>query len=423
MSKNRKNILKTAALAMLGAAVIGGGIATADFGIDYISSRAKNTMEEADRIERFHKEAETTENAQNEAVNVSADIQITQSELLVKMIDVSDVVENAVKSVVAVNCIEYVTNNGYFGYYFGQSGKKTSESCGTGIIISRQENRLLVLTNNHVVEDADILSVVFVDGKEVQAEVLGTAPDSDVALVAVPLENIEEDTLQAISIAAMGDSDTVKVGNAAIAIGNALGYGQSVTTGVISALNREVEMVDMTLELIQTDAAINAGNSGGPLLNTSGEVIGINSVKYSSTGVEGMCYAIPINTAKPIIEDILNNPKGSEEDEEKPYLGIYGFDITFQYQFMYGMPAGIYISSVEKNSPAEAAGLERGDIITSFNGTAVASMEELSALITECNPYDTVELGVKVLKRNTYHSTVITVTLGNSKDYNQDNQN
>ena len=421
MSKNRKNIFKTVVFALLGAVVLGGGIATVNFGINYINSRDKNEAKEADRIGRFYKEAETTTES-DELVNVSTDIPITQSELLVKMIDVSDVVENAVKSVVAVNCIEYVTNNGYFGYYFGQPGTKTSESCGTGIIISRQEDRLLVLTNNHVVEDADILSVVFVDGKEVQAEVLGTAPDSDIALVAVPLANIAEETLQNIGIAVMGDSDAVKVGNAVIAIGNALGYGQSVTTGVISALNREVEMVDMTLELIQTDAAINAGNSGGPLINSSGEVIGINSLKYSSTGVEGMCYAIPINTAKPIIEDILNNPKGTEEVEEKPYLGIYGFDITFQYQFMYGMPAGIYVNSVEENSPAEAAGLEQGDIITSFNGTSVASMEELTELIIECNPGDTVELGVKVLKRNTYHSTTISVTLGNSKDYAEEKQ-
>ena len=418
MSKNRKKIFKTVAFSLAGAVVLGAGIATVNFGINYIDTKEKR--EEDSGIGRFYKEVETTTKAE-EFVNVSTDIPtVQQSELLVKMVDVSDAVENAVKFVVAVNCIEYVeSNNGYFGYYFGQqqSGSKTSESCGTGIIISRQEDRLLVLTNNHVVENADVLSVVFVDGKEVKAEVLGTEPDSDIALVAVPLENIEEETLQAIAIAVMGDSDTVKVGNAAIAIGNALGYGQSVTTGVISAIDREVEMVDMTLELIQTDAAINAGNSGGPLINAAGEVIGINSLKYSSTGVEGMCYAIPINTAKPIIEDILNNPEGTEEVEEKPYLGIYGFDITFQYQFMYGMPAGIYISSVEAGSPAEAAGLEQGDIITSFNGTAVASMAELTELIIECKPGDDVELGVKVLKRNTYHDTTITVTLGNSKDY------
>ncbi len=422
MSKNRKNIFKTVVFSLLGAVVLGGGIATVNFGINYINSNKKQTEESAG-IGRFYKEVETTTES-DDFINVSTDIPITQSELLVKMLDVSDVVENAVKFVVAVNCIQYIEyNNGYFGYYFGQPGTKTSESCGTGIIISRQEDRLLILTNNHVVEDADVLSVVFVDGKEVKAEVLGTAPDSDIALVSVPLENIEEETLQAIAIAVMGDSDTVQVGNAAIAIGNALGYGQSVTTGVISAVDREVEMVDMTLELIQTDAAINAGNSGGPLINSAGEVIGINSLKYSSTGVEGMCYAIPINTAKPIIEDILNNPAGTEEIEEKPYLGIYGFDITFQYQFMYGMPAGIYISSVEEDSPAEAAGLEQGDIITSFNGTAVASMEELTKLIADCKPGDNVELGVKVVKRNTYHDTTITVTLGNSKDYAEEKQN
>lgn len=417
---NGKKIFKNVALALLGAVVIGGGTATVGFAVGYLDETiVGDKAENGSGIGRFYIEETTTEESK-ELMNISADIQTTESELLVEMIDVSDVVEEAIKAVVAVNCIQYVEyGNSYFDYYFGQPGTKTSESCGTGMIISRQEERLLVLTNNHVVEDADILSVVFVDGKEVQAEVLGTAPESDVALVAIPLENIDEDTLKSISVVVMGDSDSIRVGNAAIAIGNALGYGQSVTTGVISALNREVEIVDTTLELIQTDAAINSGNSGGPLINSSGEVIGINSVKYADTGVEGMCYAIPINTVKPIIEEILNNPQNEEVIEEKPYLGIYAFDVTSQYQFMYGMPAGIYISEIVVGSPAETSGLEAGDIITSINGMAIATMDELTEELLKCQPGDTVELGVMVLKRNSYHMTSIAVILGNSADYNQ----
>lgn len=410
-SRGFKRKIKTAVIAGAAAVIIGAGTAAAGF----VPGNLK-ASETADKRIWTAAAADTeagTADTAAAAELLSADLQTTDTETLIKMLDVSDVIEQAVKSVVAVNCIEYQSyNTGYYGFFYGQQGTKEVASCGTGIIIGRQEDRLLILTNNHVVEDADVLSVAFVDGEEAEGSVLGTAPDSDIALVAVQLDNIKEDTLKSIDIAVMGDSDELRVGNAAIAIGNALGYGQSVTTGVISALNREVKLVDMTLELIQTDAAINEGNSGGPLLNAAGEVIGINSAKYSADGVEGMGYAIPVNTAKPIIEEILNPAEKPVDTEQKAYLGIYGISITAQYQFMYGMPAGAYVYEVEADSPAQKAGLSSGDIITAVDDTAITSMEELSEALAAYKPGDEVTLAIKVLHKNTYRTTTVEVTLG-----------
>lgn len=405
--------MKKVGIGILSAVLIGGLTATAGFGFEYLSARDNDRIESVDNASgnRFE------DAAVDEADALSGELQSTESEVLVKLLDVSDMVETAIKSVVAVNCVEYQTyNNGYYGFMYGQHGTVEVPSCGTGIIISRRDGDLIILTNNHVVEDADKVSIVFVNEKEIEARVLGTAPDSDIALVAVKLSDIDDETMQAIEIAPMGDSDAVKVGSPAIAIGNALGYGQSVTTGVISALNRTVNLVDMSLELIQTDAPINSGNSGGPLLNADGEVIGINSVKYADTGVEGMGYAIPINTAKPIIEEILNPTEVTEpkEQEKKVYLGIYAIDVTFQYQFMYGMPAGVYVTQVAENSPAAQAGIEAGDIITSIDGTAITSMAELSELLAKYNEGDTVTLGLKVIKRNSYRDDSIRVVLGST---------
>ena len=403
--------IKKVGIGILSAVLIGGLAATAGFGVDYLSSRDNDRIESAGSVSENRFEDVTID----EANALSGEIQSIQSEVLVKLLDVSDMVETAIKSVVAVNCIEYQAyNNSFYGFMYGQQGTVEVPSCGTGIIISRRDGDLIILTNNHVVEDADKVSIVFVNEKEIEARVLGTAPESDIALVAVKLSDIDDDTMKAIEIAPMGDSDAVKVGSPAIAIGNALGYGQSVTTGVISALNRTVNLVDMSLELIQTDAPINSGNSGGPLLNADGEVIGINSVKYADTGVEGMGYAIPINTAKPIIEEILNPTEVTEpeEQEKKVYLGIYAIDVTFQYQFMYGMPAGVYVTQVAENSPAAQAGIEAGDIITSIDGTAITSMQELSELIAKHNIGDTITLGLKVIKRNSYRDDSVSVVLG-----------
>ncbi len=405
--------IKKVGIGILSAVLIGGLAATAGFGFDYLSSRDNDRIESTRSVSENRFEDVTAD----EADALSGEIQSTQSEVLVKLLDVSDMVETAIKSVVAVNCIEYQTySNSFYGFMYGQQGTVEVPSCGTGIIISRRDDDLIILTNNHVVENADKVSIVFVNEKEIEARVLGTAPESDIALVAVKLSDIDDETMKAIEIAPMGDSDTIKVGSPAIAIGNALGYGQSVTTGVISAINRTVNLVDMSLELIQTDAPINSGNSGGPLLNTNGEVIGINSVKYADTGVEGMGYAIPINTAKPIIEEILNptEVKEPEEQEKKVYLGIYAIDVTFQYQFMYGMPSGVYVTQVAENSPAAQAGIEAGDIITSIDGTAITSMEELSELLAKYKEGDKVTLGLKVIKRNSYRDDSVEVVLGST---------
>lgn len=399
--------IKKVGIGVLSAVLIGGFTATAGFGAEYLAGKNKSEIESI-------KDDIITDVAAADAYSLSNEIKSVDSEVLVKLLDVSDMVEKAIKAVVAVNCVEYQTyNSGYYGFMFGQQTTVEVPSCGTGIVISRRDEDLIILTNNHVVEDSDKVSIVFVNDKEIEARVLGTAPDSDIALVAVKLSDIDDETMQAIEIAPLGDSDAVRTGSPAIAIGNALGYGQSVTTGVISAVNRSVTVMDMTLELIQTDAAINSGNSGGPLLNAAGEVIGINSVKYSDTGVEGMGYAIPINTAKPIIEEILNPSEKTEsnEPEKRVYLGIYAMDITFQYQFMYGMPAGVYITQVVENSPAAKAGLEAGDIITSIDGKTITSMEELSEIIAGYKEGDEITLGLKVIKRNSYRDSSVKIVL------------
>ncbi|MBQ9765326.1 MAG: trypsin-like peptidase domain-containing protein [Lachnospiraceae bacterium] len=411
--KKKKHIARNICLTLGGALIVGAAIPAVSFGCTYFSAKENNV------IAPVTSNVADTDNSDVNDISELTDVaQTSNAEMLAKYVDISDMVEEAVKSVVAVNCVEYQQyGGGYYGYMYGQGGTREVPSCGTGIIVSLREDDMLILTNNHVVEGADKVSVVFVNDTEVDARVLGTAEDSDIALVAVSVKDIDEETMKAVSIAMLGDSDNVRVGSAAIAIGNALGYGQSVTTGVISALNREVELVDTTLGLIQTDAPINSGNSGGPLLNANGEVIGVNSVKYASTGVEGMGYAIPINTVKPIIEEILNPTETEvETNTDKAYLGIYGMTITWQYQFMYGFPQGVYITEVEADSPAGEAGLSTGDIITSLEGIEITSMEELAELLAKYKPGDTVTLGVKVLKRNSYKSTAVEVVLGSLQE-------
>ena len=274
-------------------------------------------------------------------------------------IDVSGIVDEVMPSIVAItNMTEAQYRN-----FFGQVQNYESESAGSGIIIGQDNDYLYIVTNNHVVAGATSLTVCFVDDQTVTAEVKGTDSNSDLAVVAVKISDISGDTMKNIKVATMGDSDSVKVGESAIAIGNALGYGQSVTTGVISALDREVTLQDestgsTTNALIQTDAAINPGNSGGALLNLQGEVIGINSAKYSDTAVEGMGYAIPIATAKPIIDDLIQ--RETVDEAESAYLGIAGADITEDVSETYNMPRGIYVTKVVENSAADEAGIQKG---------------------------------------------------------------
>lgn len=337
------------------------------------------------------------------------------------VIDVSDIVEAALPSVVAVNCVTYVQGNNMFmyGFYnYGNDAVQEQNSCGTGIIIGESNENLMVLTNNHVIENTDKVSIVFSDGAEVGGTVLGSDADADVAIVLVPLADISEQTRAAIRIASLGDSDNVKVGSAAIAIGNALGYGQSVTTGVISAVNREVNLTDKTMTLIQTDAAINQGNSGGPLLNASGEVIGINTVKYAASGVEGMCYAIPISNAKPIIENIVNGTEEKENGEElqEARLGIYGMDVVEQMKRLYQMPVGIYVYDVVENSPAQKYNVQAGTVIVAIDGKSVEGMEDLTAALEEHRPGDTMSVTMAVPGRGQYTEETVQVVLDARED-------
>ena len=301
----------------------------------------------------------------------------TSSKAVTDLTDVSDIADNVMPSIVAITNMSEKQVSTWYGY----TASQPQESCGSGIIVSQDDQYIYVATNNHVVSGAQSITVQFSDDSTVAAEVKGTDAGSDLAVVAVPISDISADTLSTIKVATLGNSDDLSVGQAAVAIGNALGYGQSVTTGVISALNREVSVENddgstTTNELIQTDAAINPGNSGGALLNAKGEVIGISSVKYSDTSVEGMGYAIPINTASPIIEKLINREQVDES--RSAYLGISGVDVSSAVAQTYNMPEGIYLYQVKEGSPAEQAGLQAGDIITSFDGSKAVSYTHLT---------------------------------------------
>ena len=320
-------------------------------------------------------------------------------------------------SIVAITNTATVTYQSFWGQYYSQP----SESCGSGIIIDKNDKYLYIASNNHVVADADTLTVQFVDGSTAEAEVRGTVPGNDLAVVQIKLEDIKEKTMDAIKIATVGDTKNLQVGEASIAIGNALGYGQSVTTGVISALGRSVTTQDETTgqtitnsKLIQTDAAINPGNSGGALLNAKGEVIGINSVKYASTEVEGIGYAIPMSTAMPIIQSLIEN--GDYVNTQSAYLGIQGQDLTSDVAKVYNMPEGIYIAKVLAGSGAQKAGLQQGDIITKFGDASVTSMSELQAELAGYSAGDKVTVIISRQQGNGYEEMEVEVTLSSAKD-------
>ena len=338
----------------------------------------------------------------------------TQTEAVVT--DVTQVVKAVMPSVVSVSNT-YVQR----GTFFGQEYSSEAVSSGSGIIVGENDSELLIVTNYHVVESADTLSVQFVDEEQVQAQIKGTDADKDLAVLAVQLSDIKEDTLDQISIASLGSSDDLTVGEPVIAIGNALGYGQSVTTGVVSALNRPIAVTSQEGQtgdsqintFIQTDAAINPGNSGGALLNTKGEVIGINSNKIGGSTVEGMGYAIPISDAKPIIEELMQKETRLKVDEaNKGVLGITGVNVEAQYSEVYGIPMGGYVSSVTDNSGAAAAGLVRGDIITAINGETVETMEELKEEMNYYQAGDVVTLTIMQGSPTGYQSKDVQVTLG-----------
>ncbi len=331
--------------------------------------------------------------------------------------DVSPIVEAAMPSVVAITNTMLYQNNTWFG------ATQTYEvpSSGSGIIVGQNDTELLIVTNNHVIEDSTSLQVTFIDESTVDAAVKGTDSESDLAVIAVPLDSISADTKSQIKAATMGDSDSLKMGQGVIAIGNALGLGQSVTVGHVSALNREINVDGLTKTVIQTDAAINPGNSGGALLNAQGELIGINEAKYASTDVEGVGYAIPISLVKDTIENLMNKTTKVElPEEEQGYPGIQIQNINSATSQMYGMPEGVYVYKITENSAAANSDLREKDIITKFDGETVHSYADLTELLTYYKAGSTVTLTVQRLENGEYTEKEVEITLMNRPVDEQD---
>ena len=324
--------------------------------------------------------------------------------------DISDVVADVMPAMVSI-VNNYTTTTRDF---WGQSYEKDAAASGSGIIVAKNDDELLIVSNNHVVEGSTTLEVTFIDGSTAEARIKGLDSDMDLAVIAVSLDDLSSDTKGAITVAKLGDSDNLKLGEPVIAIGNALGYGQSVTNGIVSALNREIELEDgSTNTFIQTNAAINPGNSGGALLNINGEVIGINSNKIGGTAVEGMGYAIPISSASPIIADLMERQTRDKVDaDEVGYMGITMQDITDQIIQMYNMPQGVFVYDVAEDSAAEAAGIKKGDIIVKFDGQRITSSTDLKNALQYFKAGDTANLTVKRAASGEYESIDLEITLG-----------
>lgn len=332
---------------------------------------------------------------------------------------VAAVAKEVMPSIVAITTLSEAEYMDMFGQHTGQTYQ--SKAAGSGIIVAQDQNYLYVATNNHVVSGAKELTVQFADNSTAPAEVQGTDSRNDLAVVKISLSDLKDGTTDNIRVATLGDSDQVQVGETAIAIGNALGYGQSVTTGIISAAGREITSQDaetgqtVTLTLLQTDAAINPGNSGGALLNANGAVIGINSAKYSDTAVEGMGFAIPVNTAKEIVEAIINGNL-EELQMQAGYLGVSGWDIGEEEIQKYNMPQGVYIAKIESDSAAEQAGLRVGQIITKVDGKEITTTSQLSQAVQSHKGGDTITVTVATADNGSYPETDVTVTLGSQAD-------
>lgn len=341
-------------------------------------------------------------------------------------LDVSDIAQAVMPSIVSITnkSVQEVQNYfSLFGYgYSGETIPQETESRGSGIIIGKNDTELLIVTNYHVIADADTLSVAFNDNQVYEANTKGTDPDNDLAVIAVPLESISADTMSQIAVASIGDSDSLKVGEQVVAIGNALGYGQSVTTGIVSATNRTLNSNRNTANTsedsadqpayIQTDAAINPGNSGGALLNSKGEVIGINEAKYADEKVEGVGYAIPISHAKDIIDDLkTRTTKVEVGEEEQGYLGIQIQNIDTSMAKLYGMPEGVYVYKITEDSAAANSELKEKDIITKFDGETVRNYADLTKLLTYYKEGTTVNLTVQRLENGEYVEKEIPITL------------
>ena len=355
-------------------------------------------------------------------------------------LDVSEIASEALPSIVSITTKSVQEVQNYFGMYgmYGyapQQQEQEVEGSGSGIIVGKNDDELLIATNYHVVEGADTLSVAFTDGNAVEASVKGFDEERDLAVVSVSLDDVEDDTMDAVSIANIGSSDDLKVGEQVVAIGNALGYGQSVTTGIVSAKNRRMDSDNNTVtdgsddssdgvNLIQTDAAINPGNSGGALLNMEGEVVGINSAKLASTEVEGMGYAIAISDVTDILQNLMNETSRDKlDDSEHGVLGIEGSSVSSEAVQMYGIPAGVFVKKVTEGGAADKAGLKANSVITEFNGKTVSSSNQLIEYLSYYEPDEEVELTVQVPHGTSYKEETVKVTLDENTDADDSDDN
>lgn len=408
--RNNKNAAKWAkkigAVAL--SAVLFGGVAGGVFtGVTYATgatAKAQATQTESDSNQQT-----TTTKLQTTTASTS-----TTSSTSSGSMDVTSIVQSAMPSIVAITNKSVQEVQNYFSMFSrgGGTQEQEVESQGSGIIIGQNDSELLIATNNHVVEGADTLSVCFADDNACEATVKGTDSDNDLAVIAVKLSDISEDTMSQIKIAEIGDSDQLQVGEQVVAIGNALGYGQSVTTGIVSAVNRQLEDSNSENGFIQTDAAINPGNSGGALLNMQGQVIGINSAKLASTEVEGMGYAIPVSTASPIFEDLMNRQTRTKvSSDQAAALGIKGQTVDSSIAEAYGIPQGVYVAEVEQGSAAEKAGITAGSVITKFDDTTIESMDDLKSRLEYYAAGETVDLVVKIADNGSYVEKTLTITL------------
>ena len=394
-SKNNKNGMGKKAAKLVASAAVFGLVAGACF-VGVSVAKDKLYPSTADRIE-------TTSGTTSAKSETSSSGSSSSSS------NVASVVNEVMPSVVSITST--IQSSNYYGF-----GTQESEGAGSGFIVAKTKDNLMIATNNHVVSDATSLTVGFADDTTAKATVVGTDSSADLAVISVKIKDIKDATASKIKVATLGSSDDLKVGEEVVAIGNALGYGQSVTTGVVSAKNREVSLTDGTMNLLQTDAAINPGNSGGVLINMDGQVVGINNAKLEDTSVEGMGYAIPITTAKTILTDLMN--AGSVSTKDAAFLGVVGRDINESYSSALGIPSGIYVSQVVSGSPAEKAGISAGDVIVKFEGNNVSTMSGLKEKLAIKKANTKVKITFKRANQSgTYEEKTVTVTLGKKSDF------
>ena len=423
-------------------AVLAGGLAAGSFeGVNKLAGwSGATTVEAASNKDETTLTYAKSEKKDADASDSKSDTGKDTGSTAKGSLDVSEIVSEALPSIVSITTKSVQEVQNYFGMYgmYGyapQQQEQEVEGSGSGIIVGKNDDELLIATNDHVVEGADTLSVAFTDGNAVEASVKGFDEERDLAVVSVSLDDVEDDTMDAISIANIGSSDDLKVGEQVVAIGNALGYGQSVTTGIVSAKNRRMDSDNNTVtdgsddssdgvNLIQTDAAINPGNSGGALLNMEGEVVGINSAKLASTEVEGMGYAIAISDVTDILQNLMNETSRDKlDDSEHGVLGIKGSSVSSEAVQMYGIPAGVFVKEVTEGGAADKAGLKANSVITEFNGKTVSSINQLIEYLSYYEPDEEVELTVQVPHGTSYKEETVKVTLDENTDADDSDDN